>query len=172
MISSLSTHDSTKPISNWQISAMSTLFSQSKVLFWWKLCLAPTISTERHYEKNGTNERSFLDRVSQQNGWTRVECKRRVEPSDSALQRIEPMARNGCLSSPAQQTPPRAFCKRGGLGERRGDPFIIFNPFFFFSFTRRHGSLFCCYFLSRVNFYRTAAVFHARTKTPYFAQGV
>jgi hypothetical protein len=132
MISSLSTHDSTKPISNWQISAMSTLFSQSKVLFWWKLCLAPTISTERHYEKKtSTNERSFLDRVSQQNGWTRVECKRRVEPSDSALQRIEPMARNGCLSSPAQQTPPRAFCKRGGLRGEKGGALSLFLTRFF-----------------------------------------
>jgi hypothetical protein len=73
--------------------------------------------------------------------------------------------------APRNKLRPGPFAKEVDWG-REGGTLSLFLTRFFFSFTRRHGSLFCCYFLSRVNFYRTAAVFHARTKTPYFAQGV
>lgn len=100
----------------------------------------------------------------------RVEQAEQLRTRLRPLHEIEPIEQNPCLSSPMQQTPPKASTLYSKDGGGMGVLSLFLTRFFFL--LQRHDSLFFAYFSSHVNFYRTAAVFHARTKTPYFAHRV
>lgn len=89
-----------------------------------------SVTTKKTAQTNVVSSTASLNRMVERESNAREESSPVTPPSNELNQWQEMVV---YLAPRNKLRPgPRRFCKRGGLGERRGDPFIIFNPFFFF----------------------------------------